>query len=461
MDEEMEELRKAAWLAQVEFDRKQEAKKRKEAQEQAKKRKHEAKVQKDLLEAAFDGEDEDIQKLIDEEKGAMPNIMETADAHGNTLISEGGARTTLSILLKFGGNPNSQGEFQRSPLWRASFLGKKECVEALLEAGADPRLGNETGELPVHVAASPYIKDLLSSWDLNKTDTLIAQWEAEQNEKRSKEAQQVAAALKGAEDLFETAKCEHEAASKALKNARQELEKRIQEHDTCVAEAKPDEITKITLQQIHAAEEILEKAKLRGRQAAEAMDSAKLNLREKMNQQDDCDGDLPGEVIALKDLDDVIFRDVGDKLLNDGRWPFIIDVSSQSSVFFRYTDTNYISALSPKDVSPEALRRSLLGAIRFGKPFVVEMMDVDLWDELPRFFDGVEQGLFDKLLDKSLLKDGAYESLIREGDGDMYHKNQFQEALMTRFKCVFLTSAKNPNEGALEKTYAFRIQVTQ
>lgn len=40
-------------------------------------------------------------------------------------------------------NPNSQGEFQRTPLWRACFLGKADVVQPLLEAGADPRIGNE------------------------------------------------------------------------------------------------------------------------------------------------------------------------------------------------------------------------------------------------------------------------------------------------------------------------------
>jgi hypothetical protein len=33
-----------------------------------------------------------------------------------------------------------QGEFKRTPLWRAAFLGKAEVVPLLLEAGADPRI---------------------------------------------------------------------------------------------------------------------------------------------------------------------------------------------------------------------------------------------------------------------------------------------------------------------------------
>lgn len=68
--------------------------------------------------------------------------VEWADVHGNTLLSEaaaGGALEVCKYLLELGANPNTQGEFQRSPLWRAAFLGKQDLVIPLLTAGADPR----------------------------------------------------------------------------------------------------------------------------------------------------------------------------------------------------------------------------------------------------------------------------------------------------------------------------------
>lgn len=49
-------------------------------------------------------------------------------------------------------SPN-QGEFKRTALWRAAFLGQLEVLAPLLEAGADPRISNEGGELPEHVAS--------------------------------------------------------------------------------------------------------------------------------------------------------------------------------------------------------------------------------------------------------------------------------------------------------------------
>ena len=37
-----------------------------------------------------------------------------------------------------------------------------------------------------------------------------------------------------------------------------------------------------------------------------------------------------------QELDDVLVRDVGDKIKSDGRWPLVIDASGQASVFLRY-----------------------------------------------------------------------------------------------------------------------------
>jgi ankyrin repeat protein len=67
---------------------------------------------------------------------------EWADAHGNTLLSEaaaGGALSVCKYLLDVGYDPNTRGEFKRTPLWRAAFLGKQDIVIALLAGGADPR----------------------------------------------------------------------------------------------------------------------------------------------------------------------------------------------------------------------------------------------------------------------------------------------------------------------------------
>jgi hypothetical protein len=64
MQEEMEALRKQAYLAQVVYERKQEAQQRKKNEEEARRRKEEARIRRALLEAAFDDELEEVVKLL-------------------------------------------------------------------------------------------------------------------------------------------------------------------------------------------------------------------------------------------------------------------------------------------------------------------------------------------------------------------------------------------------------------
>ena len=49
-------MRQAAWVAQVEYERKEEAKRQKAAEDERKKKAADEKMRKEMLEAAFDGE---------------------------------------------------------------------------------------------------------------------------------------------------------------------------------------------------------------------------------------------------------------------------------------------------------------------------------------------------------------------------------------------------------------------
>ena len=69
-------------------------------------------------------------------------------------------------------------------------------------------------------------------------------------------------------------------------------------------------------------------------------------------------------LVEIKDLDDVLIKDVGGKLKESGKVPCVIDISSQAQVFLRYLDTNYVNALSRSNMNDNYLRRSILGAIR-------------------------------------------------------------------------------------------------
>ena len=152
-DEEMNKMRQAAFLMEVELERKEEAKRRKVAEIERKRKATEAKLLKDMLEASFDGEVDDLKALVDQ--GGDP---ECSDNHGNTCLSEaaaGGDAATVEFLVSVSRvDPNSKGEFGRTPLWRACFMGKADVIPVLLAAGADPRIPNESGETCEMMAAS-------------------------------------------------------------------------------------------------------------------------------------------------------------------------------------------------------------------------------------------------------------------------------------------------------------------
>lgn len=107
------------------------------------------------------------------------------------------------------------------------------------------------------------------------------------------------------------------------------------------------------------------------------------------------------------------------------------------------------------------LRRSLLGAIRYGKPLVVDVMDVDMWDDVEAHFDAVEPGLWSRVMDKSLLENEGFMTLVRSDDGEEYSRNNFQDNRTKRFMLILSTSSRRPNEDMVERCYTVRVRISQ
>ena len=80
--------------------------------------------------------------------------------------------------------------------------------------------------------------------------------------------------------------------------------------------------------------------------------------------------------INIREMDDMIMRDLSDAIKNShDKWPLIIDENEQAATFLRYRDTNYVNALQP--ITADRFRLALVGAIRYGKPFVIDLMQYD------------------------------------------------------------------------------------
>ena len=125
------------------------------------------------------------------------------------------------------------------------------------------------------------------------------------------------------------------------------------------------------------------------------------------------------------------------------RWPLIIDPCKQCSTFLKYRDTNYLSAVNPRDMDMETIRMGLLGAIRwerkkvlysdmwkgsnfrnkiwkvehitasfssfknrYGKFLVLDLLDIEeMWPAVVAKFDLVQQDLLPAIMTKDFLKE--------------------------------------------------------
>eukprot|EP00933_Yihiella_yeosuensis_P028719 TRINITY_DN22555_c0_g1_i1.p1 TRINITY_DN22555_c0_g1~~TRINITY_DN22555_c0_g1_i1.p1 ORF type:complete len:568 (+),score=160.07 TRINITY_DN22555_c0_g1_i1:94-1797(+) len=150
----------------------------------AKKSKEQEKLDTDLLETAFDGDAEEVKKLLDKGADAMAN-----DGRGNTPLSEAAVQGHLEacrVLLDWkkpiGSNANHAGGDGRTSVHRAAFQGHQEVVLLLLESGGDPRIKDRQGEKPYDLASNDETRKVLEEWDTAKTDKLKEERQVAQDE---------------------------------------------------------------------------------------------------------------------------------------------------------------------------------------------------------------------------------------------------------------------------------------
>lgn len=127
---------------------------------------------KDLVEAGFDGELEDIKNLVD--KGYH---IDSEDGRGHTALSEAAAQGhnhVIKWLLAQGADPNLGNDNNRTPMYRAAFNGFGETIQLLLENGADrEQVEKSTGERAFDVAMDDATRAVIEEWDYSRTEKLM------------------------------------------------------------------------------------------------------------------------------------------------------------------------------------------------------------------------------------------------------------------------------------------------
>ncbi|KAM9689698.1 IQ motif and ankyrin repeat domain-containing protein 1 isoform 8-T10 [Dama dama] len=441
----MEKLQREAFVAQVRREQ-EAARRRQEEAAAAERRRQEERLRgARLLEAAFDGNLGEIQAVLREVDELLTRegvgcdaagmarrlqwrltLVDFEDSGGNTPLSEaaaGGQPLAIQLLAEQGANPNSKGAFGRTPLYRAAFGGHLEAVEVLLKLGADPRVYADDGSTPEQVASLDTVVSVLQSWDLSLTDAMLRNMEAER-ERRAQEA------------------ARHKEAEAQRMNLK--VQQLAKEQQQCHQQAIKD------------AEEQVDRLQQEAQKAEEALALARLELRE---QTQEAEEEVPGLKCQVSELHDVLMKDVGDRIRADGRWPLVIDPSGQAATFLRYQDTNYMDAVNPDHLRPERIRLALLGALRFGKPLVFDLHEVDLFPAVQRQLEAVQPGLAQELLGRGLLEQERYLSLLRPTDGPEYGPNQFQEVRLQHFRLFFVTKVRWPPAEQLQVLLPVHVQL--
>lgn len=480
-EELMDKIEKEAFMKLVQMEQEEAERQRKKEEEERKRRQAETKRRKRMLEAAFEGDLDEIMAVLQEVKDlddknevgkdsigmALRNkhemaVVECEDPNENTPLSEaanGGSVETIRFLLDKGADPNSKGQFGRTPLYRAAFAGHLEACQVLLQNGADPRIYASDSQTPQQIASQKAVQDLISDWDVAQTDTLLAKLEAAKEQRLEEQRKRNEYEQSKLESKVEAAQHEYDVLQKQLNKAYCELEKRISEHDEAVSSGydRPE----VTLQAIHDGEDDVELLKLNTEKAREKLANAKLELREqkRAGQSSLEEDELPGVKVMTRELEDVLLRDVGNKIKDSGKWPLIIDPNAQVATFLRYRDTNYLNALSPAQMEPDKARMAIIGSIRYGKPLVLDMMEVDMFDTVTTRFDEILDGLMEKIMNKSILEEENYLKLVKKSDGDEYAKTKFNDLRTKNFRFFIITKNPYPPDDLIERTYVIRMYV--
>ncbi|XP_029448139.1 putative IQ motif and ankyrin repeat domain-containing protein LOC642574 homolog isoform X3 [Rhinatrema bivittatum] len=424
-EELMDRLQKEAFVMMVKKEQEAAELQRKKEEEERKKKQEEVRRKKRILEAAFDGDVEEVLAVLKE--------VSDLDTKNGVGYDEAGKVVRLRNQINMVDCTDANGN---TPLSEAAGGGNPEVIKLLIERGAQPNS---------KVSSLDSLSDVLRSWDTSLTDSMLQKMEAEKQRRALEEQRMKDADTDRMRNEVLKLTTEHERCQKELQQAYCELNRRITEHDKCMV--KHRDKTELTLQSIHDAEATVESVRITAMKAEERLSLARLRLREQTSS--GTDSGLPGLKCFVQELDEVLLKDVGNKVRLDGRWPLIIDPSGQAAIFLRYRDTNYLNTLNPADMQPETIRMALLGALRYGKPLVLDMMEVNMFESVKRQLEQIKAGLMDELLDKSILQNERFLTLLRPTDGPDYSHTQFQASRTESFKLFFITKLQQPPDALL------------
>lgn len=107
-------------------------------------------------------------------------------------------------------------------------------------------------------------------------------------------------------------------------------------------------------------------------------------------------------------------------------------------------------------MEPESLRLALLGSLRYGKLFVMDVDMMDLFTAVEQYFDKVKIGLFNAILSGEVKERDYYRSLVKKGDHIDYQTSGFNEHRLSQYRFV-IYSRINPDQKWFDLLYPIHV----
>mmetsp|Transcript_18153 Transcript_18153/g.31853 ORF Transcript_18153/g.31853 Transcript_18153/m.31853 type:complete len:553 (+) Transcript_18153:30-1688(+) len=451
---ELAEAIRATNLAVLLAERRKAEAEREKDIEKRRKKKELAEDTKRMLAAAFEGDAEQVKAFV------AKGLPVDASLNGVTALSEaagGGSRHVAKLMLEIKADPNSRGEFRRTPLWRAAYAGHLEVVHELLEGGGDPRLYTEQGEAPADVASTDEVLEQLKAWDVSLTDELVEEFEEWREGVRLQEVVRQAETMRSVDQEFEAARAANVAAQSRLARAKAALRRRVEEYDDLVIEGRGEDPLRRARQVCEVAESELSAAEDAAFRAQSRFDAARVQrfaVAEAAGVSPD-DGTAARREVRVRDLNDILIRDIGDRIASSEKWPLVLDPSDCAAKLLQYAGCAVLNFWRPGDLSAEKVRVALLSMIRGGGVLAIDLFAVGAGIDkelLAEPFENVRPGLFKELLDRSILRARgndvwpSFHGLVDKArDGKRFSVEQFDEERIGRFKVAVITSTYFPH----------------
>lgn len=457
-DAELAAAVRAAELAALQVERRKAEAERAKQEEKRKRAQKLSADTKAALEAAFDGDVAVLEKLLN---SGLP--VDAANAAGITALSEAavaGKAEAAQLLLDRKANPNTRGEFSRTPLWRAAYSRQSDLVPLLLEAGGDPRLRDDDGQTPADVCAQDELCELLA--DVSRTDELVEDFQEWAAELQRQEHQRQREAMRSVEEAFEAAAKAYEASQMILAKAKAQMRNREKEYGMKLAAGHKDAVEACA-----SADAALQRAEADAASAQHDFDQAQ---RRRLAAAEAAGAEVasgPGRLVPVAQLNNVLLRDLGERIAQGGRWPLVLDPGDIAQKLIQYSGSSLLNFFRSGDMEPERIRVALLTMLRGGGVLALDLHNFGAGvglDLLSQPFENVRENLFQDICSRALLQvpkgkrmPNFYDLVTKEERQERFKAQLFDDKMIARFKFMVLTSTELPHKDLLEHFDVIRV----